>query len=215
MAYHPVFNLIPQLYAENDFDLVLHIGVAAGRDYFAVEQSSSQSVNQNYGYQNSPDVDNKYFTVAEQTAAWADQPITIETDLDLPQVVELWQNKTSDIAFPPLNDAPSAAIDSTGAAIERRNARAGSLVEVKGMNDFDYAATLDQAATDDVRWSDEVGFYLCGFIYYTGLAEVGKTRARDLVFMHVPNLLSDEEIAMGVEVTTELINSLVESWREG
>ncbi|RYP41911.1 hypothetical protein DL767_000648 [Monosporascus sp. MG133] len=209
VAYHPVFDLVPQLYAEDDYDIVLHTGLAAGREYFAVEQSSSQSRLAEWGYQNSPDVDGEVFTVAEQEAAWADEPLSLETDLDLIRVVELWQNKTSHIAFPPLGD--DAGTVTTG---PWRSARAGGPVEVELRNDFDYSSALEDTATDDVRWSDDVGFYLCGFIYYTGLVERSKTEARDVVFMHVPYLDTEAQYATGVEVTIELINSLVESWRE-
>ncbi|RYP23165.1 hypothetical protein DL765_001250 [Monosporascus sp. GIB2] len=214
VAYHPVFELVPQLYAQDDYDIVLHTGVAAGRDYFAVEQSSSQSRLAKYGYQNIPDVDDKVFTVAEQEAAWADQPLSLETDLDLIRVVELWQNRTSHIAFPPFDDDDTQDLG-TAATEAWRSARAGGPVEVKVENDFDYASAPENPVTDDVWWSDEVGFYLCGFIYYTGLVEKSKTGARDVVFMHVPYLETEDQYAMGVEVTIELITSLVESWREG
>ncbi|RYP49450.1 hypothetical protein DL768_004860 [Monosporascus sp. mg162] len=212
VAYHPVFDLVPQLYAEDDYDIVLHTGLDAGRDYFAVEQSSSQSRLAGFGYQTARDVDGEVFTVAEQEAAWADQPLSLETDLDLVRVVELWQNKTSDIAFLPLDDDtqdPGTVVPESW-----RSARAGGPVEVKLENDFDFASALEDPTTDDVRWSDAVGFYLCGFIYYTGLVEKGRTGARDVVFMHVPYMNTEDQYATGVEVTIELINSLVESWRE-
>ncbi|RYP87383.1 hypothetical protein DL770_004795 [Monosporascus sp. CRB-9-2] len=213
VAYHPVFDLVPQLYAEDDYDIVLHTGLAAGREYFAVEQSSSQSRLEASGYQNSPDVDGEVFTVAEQEAAWANEPLSLETDLDLIRVVELWSNRTSHIAFPPLSDGDTQ--DPATAETEPwRSARVGGPVEVRLENDFDYASAPEDPATDDVRWSDAVGFYLCGFIYYTGLVEKGKTGARDVVFMHVPYMDTEDQYATGVEVTIELINSLVESWRE-
>ncbi|RYP59124.1 hypothetical protein DL769_008672 [Monosporascus sp. CRB-8-3] len=212
VAYHPVFNLVPQLYAEDDYDIVLHTGLAAGREYFAVEQSSSQSRLAGYGYQTTPDVDGEVFSVAEQEAAWAGEPLSLETDLDLIRVVELWKNKTSHITFPPFGN-DDAQDPGTVVTKPWRRARAGGPVEVKLKNDFDYASALEDAVTDDVRWSDAVGFYLCGFIYYTGLVERSKTVARDVVFMHVPYLNTEDQYATGVEVTIELINSLVESWR--
>ncbi len=229
VAYHRVAELVPALYAGagDDFDLVLHAGVADGRDYFAVEQSGSQSWDERWGYQNTPDVYAETFSADEQRAAWPGLPYALRTDLDLRRVVDLWRNRTADIAFPPLGGDVAVAVavtDSTAAAAAaaaaaaQRIARAGSLVDVKVMDDFDYAtaaAAAGDLAADDVRWSDDVGFYLCGFIYYTGLAELGKTRPRDVAFMHVPNLQGDDEIATGVDVTIELINSLVESWREG
>ena len=70
--------------------------------------------------------------------------------------------------------------------------------------------------TQDVRWSDAVGSYLCGFIYYASLVEMAKYKGatgRDVVFLHVPSLNSDAQVQAGVDVTVALIQSLVETWR--
>jgi len=67
-----------------------------------------------------------------------------------------------------------------------------------------------------VEWSDAVGTYLCGFIYYADLVEMGKNgknKKRDVSFMHVPYLRSEEELQIGVDVAKELVQSLVKTWR--
>jgi pyrrolidone-carboxylate peptidase len=190
VAYHPVIDLVPDLIADYQPDIALHIGVAEGRTYFAVEQTS-----QKRGYEWGTDVDGEVFTVEEQDALWGDQPATLSTDLDLETIVDVWQNRTADFSWPDLG--------------QKRAARAGSTVEVKMVEDV--------MNVDDVEWSDAVGTYLCGFIYYTSMVESsrnGKNQARDVAFMHVPMLDTDEEIELGVNVTIELIQSLVQTWRE-
>lgn len=75
----------------------------------------------------------------------------------------------------------------------------------------------NEVGSDEVRWSDAVGSYLCAFIYYADLVEMwrnGKAKRRDVSFMHVPMLESEEELSVGVEVTVELVQALVASWRE-
>lgn len=203
VAYHDVYPVVSELYALDDYDLVLHIGVNELRSYFAVEASSARLAEAGYGYHNIPDTNNQYFSLEEQQAAWPDVPNHLTTDLDLTRIVDLWKQKTSGPAFNvSLTDLPPT------------KRTTGPLpVEVRIADDF----ALEEAARtgDDVRWSDNVGFYLCGFMYYCGLAERYLASAsRDLTFLHIPWLRGDENIAVGVEVTTALIESLVESFRE-
>jgi pyrrolidone-carboxylate peptidase len=168
------------------------MGVAEGRKYFAVEQTS-----QKYGYNWSIDVDGKSFTTEESDKYFAGQPTTLSTDLALTTVVSEWQQRTADVKWPPGLETA----DESGFA-------ANSAVEVKLLEDV-----MD---TQDVRWSDSVGTYLCGFIYYTGMAEMGKNgknKLRDVAFMHVPSLPTEEHLAVGVDVAIELVQSLVQTWR--
>ena len=65
----------------------------------------------------------------------------------------------------------------------------------------------------DVRVSDDVGDFVCGFIYYASL--VAMKDRRDVVFLHVPPLKSGKEIEKGVEVTEALIKALAGSWLDG
>ena len=61
-----------------------------------------------------------------------------------------------------------------------------------------------------------MGSYLCGFIYYASLVEIARYKgetSRDVAFMHVPSLTSDEQIQTGVDVTVALVHSLVDTWR--
>ncbi|KAF2176550.1 peptidase C15, pyroglutamyl peptidase I-like protein [Zopfia rhizophila CBS 207.26] len=196
VAYHPTIILVPKLIAEHQPDIALHMGVAADRDYFAVEQTS----------QREPwpvlDIEGQNFSPEEVEKVWTGQPQKLSTDLDLHDVVAKWQNRTQDIVFP-------FADGGNGNNKEKRQrVQAGQAVQVKLVEDV--------MAVEDVRWSDSVGNYLCAFIYYADLVEMkenGKSGKRDVAFMHVPMLEGEQQLGVGVDVTVELVQSLVESWR--
>lgn len=171
------------------------MGIAAGRTYFAVEQTAAKD-----GYQWARDVDGKSFTEAEIQAIWGDQPERLSTDLDLNAVVASWKNGTSDVKWP--QDLGRASTSSSDFQTLE------GPVQVELLEDV-----ID---TKDVKWSDAVGTYLCGFIYYTSLVEAGrngKRKLRDVAFMHVPSLNNEEQLNVGVEVTIELVQALVQTFR--
>jgi pyroglutamyl-peptidase len=200
VAYHPVIELVPSLVATYQPDIVLHIGLASGRNYFAVEQTAPKS-----GYQWIQDVDNKTFTIAEQNSAWSDQPSVLSTNLDLHAAVALWQNSTASITWPPANSSPS-----------KSHSKAGKPVDIRLLESFVGATTDDVMSAEDVRWSDNVGIYLCAFIYYADMVEMsksGKDKKRNVAFLHVPDMNTTEEVAMGVEIVIDLVQALVQTWR--
>jgi pyrrolidone-carboxylate peptidase len=57
-----------------------------------------------------------------------------------------------------------------------------------------------------------VGNYVCGLVYYTTLAEMAKRGEgrRNAVFLQVPPLSGDMELAKGRDVLLSLILALVE-----
>ncbi|EJT73285.1 hypothetical protein GGTG_10130 [Gaeumannomyces tritici R3-111a-1] len=64
----------------------------------------------------------------------------------------------------------------------------------------------------DLRVSGDAGRYLCDFIYYSSLAHLYRAgEYRRVVFLHVPADLSEEALARGLDLTIQLIRSLVES----
>lgn len=67
----------------------------------------------------------------------------------------------------------------------------------------------------DVRLSDDVGSYVCGFVYYTSLEHYWKREDANkaVVFMHVPPLNGEKDIEKGKGVVVSLIQSLAESRR--
>ena len=64
----------------------------------------------------------------------------------------------------------------------------------------------------DLRISEDAGRYLCDFIYYSSLSTLLKEqRPRKVVFLHVPCDAADKNVAQGIDVTVNLIRSIVES----
>ncbi|KAK7190560.1 hypothetical protein DPSP01_007223 [Paraphaeosphaeria sporulosa] len=205
VAYHPVIDLVPDLIADLQPDISLHIGLAEGRTYFAVEQTSRKNV-----YGNSRDVEGQPWTNAEGEEYWAGEEERLSTALDLRSVVEEWQGRTEGIVWP-----------QDSSVIERMGRRQDERVEVTLGEDVldaavEKASILNIDDDGDVRWSDNVGTYLCAFIYYASMVEMSRETVggrRDTAFMHVPMLRSEAELQMGVNITVELVQSLVDTWR--
>lgn len=67
----------------------------------------------------------------------------------------------------------------------------------------------------DVMASDNAGFYLCDFIYYSSLSHFwrknGEEGERPVVFLHVPPESDEEVLEKGREVTLALIKAMVMS----
>ncbi|KAM7208079.1 putative pyroglutamyl peptidase type I [Naviculisporaceae sp. PSN 640] len=64
----------------------------------------------------------------------------------------------------------------------------------------------------DLRISEDAGRFLCDFIYFSSLAHLHKAgRKRNVVFLHVPADLGEQNIANGKELVIQLVRSLVES----
>ena len=173
VAYKPVLNTVPDLISEFQPDISLHIGVAEGRTYFAVEQTSERGV---YSY--GRDVDGEVFPNDEGEKLWGDQARVLSTDIDLHGVVDEWQERTAGIVWP----------KGSGTSIASKLASAP--VEVKFREDVlkveaGSLSNLARDGSDDVRWSDSVGTYLCAFIYYTSMVEMTRETAghrRDTAF---------------------------------
>jgi pyroglutamyl-peptidase len=68
----------------------------------------------------------------------------------------------------------------------------------------------------EVMVSDDVGDFVCGFIYYASLEAMERQRGvRDVVFLHVPPLREMGDVKVGVSIVEELIKALVASWLDG
>jgi pyroglutamyl-peptidase len=149
---------VPPLLDEHKPDIVLHIGLAAERDYFAIEKGAEKE-----GYHQYPDVRRKVFTKAETKKIWGKGSGRLNSSIDIEDTVTKW-----------VKNAPEGL---------------------------------------EVRQSDDVGSYVCGFVYYTSLEYFERRNQGDrpVLFLHVPPLEGDKELGKGKEVVLALIRAIAES----
>lgn len=202
--YHEILALTAQLIDEHKPDIVLHMGLAHGRTYFAVERGAHRE-----GYHEVPDEGRRVFTRAENKKTFAKEAARIDSTLDLEAAVAGWQEETRGLALSLQGAAPGAR---PGAADEKTKEKGRGKQKMKAAAESSFKGKTGGSQVD-VRLSDDVGNYVCGFQYYVSLLEMQKrTGRRDTVFLHVPYLESLEEIQIGVRVTEGLIRALVGVW---
>jgi pyroglutamyl-peptidase len=132
------------------------------------------------GYHDIPDIDRRVFTRAENKKVFGRGQDSLATTLDIDTVVESYRGACSSLHLP-------------GAS-----ARSKSKSKSK-----------DQQLID-VRLSDDVGTYVCGFQYYVSMLEAQqKIGKKSVVFLHVPKLDYEGDIRVGVTVVEGLIKALV------
>ncbi|VUC23501.1 unnamed protein product [Clonostachys rosea] len=177
-VYHKLLEASARLIQQHNPTIVLHIGLAVERDYFAVEQSACRD-----GYHEYPDMERKVISKLDVQKIWGKKSEeNISSSFELESVVEIWKQKLK----------------------SRSGHRSKGKREPK---------SAQQQQVPDVRFSDDVGNYVCGLLYYSSLVEVSKTGGgqRNVVFLHVPPLSGDSELEMGKELVLCLIMALVES----
>lgn len=88
VAYDEVRDLIPKLHQEytDTVDIVLHIGMASGRKFYALERYGHRD-----GYDKNKDLDGKMPCADEGKTTFADCPATMTTSLDYENVLLNWQ----------------------------------------------------------------------------------------------------------------------------
>jgi pyrrolidone-carboxylate peptidase len=154
---------------------VIHIGLAAGRDYFAIEKGAERD-----GYHEFPDEERKVVTRAEVKKLWGKSPARLDSAIDFEDVVERWRS-----------------IVKGGAG----HAKA------KG-----HGKDKEKEKDSEVKGSDDVGNYVCGFVYYVSLEWLWERKKEGKVlFLHVPNLVTEKEVERGRDITLALIKAVVES----
>ncbi|KAF2670286.1 peptidase C15, pyroglutamyl peptidase I-like protein [Microthyrium microscopicum] len=155
-AYHDIAATIPTLIEQHNPDVVILVGCAMERTYFAVEKGAFRD-----GYHQFPDVARKVITKAESKKLWSKSPDRLDSGIDIESVVAGWKSKV------------------------------GKAVDVRGSND--------------------VGEYVCGFAYYVGLEHEWKLgKPRNVLFYHVPPLDEHGKTDKGNEVTIGLIKTVAE-----
>ena len=160
VAYQDVIEAVPKFLSAKHpkYDIILHIGLAAGRKYFSLERQSCRD-----GYF-ARDVDGCYFSQADAAKLFSHCPEVLKPTFDSADVGHRWKANIGDLKA-------------------------------------------------DLRLSDDPGTYLCGFIYYLSMSTLWKQNAeeRPIMFLHVPDLPTEEEVDQGRQVAIALIRALVES----
>ncbi|KAH6721710.1 hypothetical protein BKA61DRAFT_162563 [Leptodontidium sp. MPI-SDFR-AT-0119] len=169
--YHSLLE-VHKILEKHRPDVVIHMGLAADREYFAIEKGAERD-----GYHEIPDEKRKVFTRAETKKVWGKSPARLESTLDLEDILRMWKTNL--------------------------NSSAGKF---KGKD----------KAIADVRTSDDVGNYVCGFVYYASLEwfwrKYGPQGRRRVLFFHVPNMQGKDDFERGKDVTTALIKAVSDSW---
>lgn len=65
---------------------MIHVGLAADRDYFAIEKGAERD-----GYHQIPDEDRKVITRAEGKKLWGKSPARLDSAIDIDAVLVKWQ----------------------------------------------------------------------------------------------------------------------------
>ncbi|KAH7357267.1 hypothetical protein BKA65DRAFT_548649 [Rhexocercosporidium sp. MPI-PUGE-AT-0058] len=168
--YHSLLE-VHRILEEHQPDVVIHMGLAADRDYFALEKSAERD-----GYHEIPDEKRKVFTRAETKKVWGKSPTRLESTLDIEDILRLWKANLSMTAG-----------------------------KSKGKD----------KAIADVRTSDDVGNYVCGFVYYASLEwfwkKYGPQGERKVLFFHVPNMHGGDDYERGKYVAITLIEAVISS----
>lgn len=100
VAYQEVRELVPALldsYTEV-VDLVLHIGMASGRSFYAAERLGHRD-----GYDKNPDVDGVKLDPADGTKYFGDCPEIMTTTLDFDEVMQGWSRNIHEATGSPLS----------------------------------------------------------------------------------------------------------------
>ncbi|KAK7632745.1 hypothetical protein IWX49DRAFT_563057 [Phyllosticta citricarpa] len=170
VAYHPTATLVPTILAAQNPDLVLHLGLAAGRNYFALERSSVR-----IGYGRNKDVLGQRWADFDSDRQWPSHlkaftegdgklcsyPDRLATSLPFEDIWRRWRALCADIEG--VGDGTSSATFVTTIATPPH--QTGIPVAPSAG-----AATSKPWKRVEVRPSDDVGSFLCGFIYWTTLA---------------------------------------------
>ena len=141
-------------------------------------------------------MERKVFSKAKGKELWGKQPERLESGLDL--------------------DAVRERCEEMYRLAEKKGMGKGSK-RAKGNRSGDGGGTGGRKDVE-LRVTDDVGEFVCGFVYYLSLVEMGRRYGgkggRDVVFCHVPWLDAGEDEERGVKVIEALIGAMVEVWRE-
>ena len=131
-----------------------------------------------------------------------DAPKTLHTGFDTKDVLQRWQSGL------PVRARPS---ESSNVYILLDGPAQPNLTNP---NPTELTPNRMYPQIEHLRSSNDAGYYLCDFIYYTSLVEYwhrDPTGPRPVMFLHVPGGFSSEDVERGRTATIGLITALVES----
>ena len=181
------------------------MGLAHGRDFFAVEKGARRE-----GYHEIPDMARRVFTRAENKKVFGKEKERLESGLDLETAVEAWESDVRGVFLRVQGN--NASNEAKEKPLEGKEKNKGKQKQKEKAHANANAGRSEKTAAQqvDVRLSDDVGNYVCGFMYYISLVEMQRAVGRtDTVFFHIPYLEGEEDIQVGVRVTEGLIRALM------
>lgn len=178
VCYAEARELIPallQAYSDT-VDLVLHIGMASGRQHYTAERYGHRD-----GYVKNKDLDGNVPPYDEPDRVYGDCPNVMTTSLKFDEVLHRWRDIIA--------SSPKAS----------------------------------PAHGADCRLSEDAGYFLCDYTYFSSLAwygrrnkkmEGGLSTDRPVLFLHVPADSDTQTLEKGRLVAVALIRAMVESWSQ-
>ena len=87
VAYEDVKQLVPTLHGDRqgDIDLVLHIGMASGRKFYAIERYAHRD-----GYHKNKDLDDRNLALDDGLVQFGDCPAVMTTSLEYSEILARW-----------------------------------------------------------------------------------------------------------------------------
>ena len=152
-----------------------------------MEKSASRD-----GYHEVPDEERRVWTRGENKKLWGKENAVLASSFNIENVVASWQSGVAGVHL-------------------------GANPSLNGGRGKNKGKSSGKGRTVEVRASDDVGNYVCGFLYYASLLEMGRSgngRRRDVVFLHVPPLEGEGDVLVGARVVEKAVEALVGEWRE-
>lgn len=189
VSYHDIHTQIPPLINETKPQIILHIGLDDSPDAkntFHIERGANRD-----GYNSLTDAEGKVFTKAETKEAFGKSATYISTSFNLDEVLKKWQ----------------AQLDNPQEVRSKKSKQ-----PTRGKPGL---VSLEKSQLPRLAVTDDVGNFVCGFIYYQTLHRFNGTKPgveRPVLFLHVPELATEESLDTGRRVTIALIKAAAESY---
>jgi len=221
-SYRSLLSITPSLLQEHDYpDVILHMGLAADRDYFTIEKGAFRD-----GYHQIPDVDGQVLGKDERKGIWGRASAErLESQLYRDSTLGLWKEFLAGIG----KGKGKAVVKGAGPKMKKNtdittgSRKKGALAAPAKKKRSPDGKLLPP----DIRLSDDVGSYVCGLLFYASMAAVqdelkkvvphrhDMPGTKHVVFLHVPPMEGEEELRQGAEVITALVQALVADIRGG